>query len=166
MDGEWQEVNTKKKKKPQQQQQQGPSGSSYGGVTAKGTLVPGAIQQNSAYSSKYGGGGDAWQPSSSKYEVVNHASAVADYDFGVDEEQKSNKFETYSTVCSNAVANARMEAKLTQAQLATKVNDRTAAIVELENGTGRYDAGLVNRIESALRVQIPRGRQGAKKSKK
>ena len=112
-------------------------------MTAKGTLVAGPVQQ-SAYSAKYGG--DAWTPSQ-KYEQVNHASTVADYDFGVDEEPRELKYELYSHVCATAVSNARMEAKLTQAQLATKVNEKTATIVELENGSGRYDASLINRIE-------------------
>jgi len=40
-----------------------------------------------------------------------------------------------------------MTAKLTQAQLAVKVNEKTATITELENGTGRYNASLINRIE-------------------
>ena len=125
-------------------------------MTAKGTLIAGAIEKPSAYQSKYGG--SAWEPSQNKYEVVNHASVVAEYDFGIDEEPKANKFEKYSHVCSSAVSSARVEAKLTQAQLATKVNEKTATIVELENGTGRYNASLVNRIEQVLRVQIPRGR--------
>merc|ERR1711957_1120706 len=99
--------------------EQGPAGSSYGGVTAKGTLVAGPIQQSqSAYASKYGG--SAWEASSSKYEAVNHASAVADYDFGVDEEPRQIKYETYTHTCSSDVANARIAAKLTQAQLAQK----------------------------------------------
>ena len=91
---------------------------------------------------------------------------MADYDFGVDNEQVESKYETYSHVCSNAVSQARMEAKLTQAQLATKVNERTSNIVDLENGSGRYNADLVNRIEHALRVQIPRGRKPVQKPKK
>ena len=73
-------------------------------MTAKGTLVCGPIQQTPS-TSKYNYGG-----ASQKYEVVNHASAVADYDFGVDEEPRENKFETYSHVCSTAVANARQSA--------------------------------------------------------
>ena len=60
----------------------------YGGKTAKGTLVAGPIQQtNSRYTYDY---------VVPEREVVNHASTVADYDFGVFEEQKGNKFETYS----------------------------------------------------------------------
>ena len=163
MDGEWADV--KQKKKPQKKKmEQGPAGSSYGGVTAKGTLVAGPIQQSqSAYASKYGG--SAWEASSSKYEAVNHASAVADYDFGVDEEPRQIKYETYTHTCSSDVANARIAAKLTQAQLATKVNERTTTIVEIENGTGRYEASIINRIEVALKVQINRGR-ASKKGKK
>ena len=41
-------------------------------------------------------------------------------------------------------------------QLAVKVNEKVATIIELENGSGRYDASVVNRIEKALKVQIPR----------
>ena len=39
-----------------------------------------------------------------KYEVVNHASVVADYDFGVERGQTESKYETYSHICSSAVA--------------------------------------------------------------
>ena len=59
-----------------------------------------------------------------------------------------------------------MEAKMTQAQLATKVNEKTSTIVELENGSGRYNASIINRIEHALKVQIPRGRKPTEKPKK
>jgi len=93
---------------------------------------------------------------------VNHASAIADYDYGVDRTPSVSKFEKYSHVCSSSVAQARIEAKLSQSQLATKVNEKTSAIVELENGHGRYNAELINRIEHALKVTIPRGRQGKK----
>lgn len=89
---------------------------------------------------------------------TNHASYIAEYDYGVDRESKASKFETYSHVCASSVAHARMEARLTQSQLATKVNEKPSVITELENGTGRYNADLVNRIEHALKVKIPRGR--------
>lgn len=84
---------------------------------------------------------------------MNHASAVADYDYGIDRNRNgASKFETYSHVCSSSVAQARMEARLSQAQLATKINEKPTSIVELENGHGRYNADLINRIEHALRV--------------
>jgi hypothetical protein len=44
MDGEWEDVKAKKKAKKPQQQAGGPTGSSFGGITAKGTLVAGPIQ--------------------------------------------------------------------------------------------------------------------------
>ena len=100
-------------------------------------------------------------------QVINHASAVADYDFGVDDDRHEElNFEMVSQVCAQAVANARSNAKMSQGQLATAVNEKPAAIVALENGTARYDAGLINRIEAVLKVQIPRGRQNKKKKNK
>jgi ribosome-binding protein aMBF1 (putative translation factor) len=58
-----------------------------------------------------------------------------------------------------------MEAKLSQQQLATKVNEKPQVIADLENSSGRYNADLVNRIEKALQVQIPRGRGQPNKKK-
>ena len=69
-------------------------------------------------------------------------------------------------MCAAAVSAARTAAKLSQADLAKRVNDKTAAIVELENGTARYNADLVNRIEKTLQVQIPRGRKSNNNKKK
>ena len=128
-------------------------------MTAKGTLVPGPIQQT-----RYGGSG-AYGGNKNEYEVVNHASTVADYDFGIDNNEET-KYELVSHVCSAAVAQARMDAKLTQAQLAIKVNEKTATIVELENGSCRYSADLINRIENALKIKIPRGRKPQAKGRK
>ncbi len=45
------------------------------------------------------------------------------------------------------------------------VNEKTGEIVDLENGTAKYNADLINRIEKALGVKIPRGRKN-KKAKK
>jgi len=96
---------------------------------------------------------------------------VADCDYGVSEGNYANKYETYKHVCSSSVAYERCQAKLSQHDLATKVNEKTQMITELENGSGRYNADLVNRIENALKVKIPRGRgteqpAGGKKSGK
>ena len=92
---------------------------------------------------------------------------MADYDFGVENDNHEEfKFEMVSHVLATSVAKARIEAKLTQAQLATKVNEKTASIVELENGSARYHADLINRIETALKVKIPRGRKSNAKPQK
>ena len=46
------------------------------------------------------------------------------------------------------------------------MNERPANIVELENGSARYNADLINRIEASLKVTIPRGRANKKKQTK
>ena len=86
-------------------------------------------------------------------QTVNHASAVADYDFGVDDDTPFDmNIELVSHTCAKAVEDARMNANMTQAQLATACNEKPAAIVAVENGTAKYDASLINRIEQALKV--------------
>ena len=112
--------------------------------------------------SKYGGSG-AWQ-SSEKQEVNNQAQNIADYDYNIDEDEEI-KFETVSHKCASSVQNARLQADLTQAQLASKCNEKTSVIVDVENGTARYDPGLINAIEKALNAKIDRGRKKPKKRK-
>ena len=52
-----------------------------------------------------------------------------------------------------------MAAEMTQTNLAKKVNEKTSTIVDVENGTARYNADLINRIERALNTRIDRGRK-------
>jgi len=92
-------------------------------------------------------------------EVYNQASMIADYDFGVDEERKDVKIETVSHACSTSVSLARSKANMSQSQLAAKCNEKPIAIVEIENGTARYNGDLINRIERALGVKINRNRR-------
>ena len=82
-------------------------------MTSKGFLVAGPVAQANG---RFGGtGAFGSEPQKPKYEVVNHASAVADYDFGVDRDSQASKFEKYTHVCSSSVAQARLEAGLSQA---------------------------------------------------
>ena len=69
-------------------------------------------------------------------------------------------------MCAAEVQAARLKANLTQGQLASKVNEKTTAIVELENSSARYNADLINRIEKALGCQINRGRKKRRGGKK
>ena len=55
---------------------------------------------------------------------------------------------------------------MTQTQLAKAVNEKASAIVDIENGTARYNAGLINAIEKALQVKIDRGRASKKNNRK
>ncbi len=99
--------------------------------------------------------------SSSKRPAEHHASVVADADYLRDENEEI-KFETVSHECAIAVQNARMAKDWSQAELAKKVNEKTGAIVDLENGSAKYNADLINRIERVLGVKIPRGRNKKK----
>ena len=104
----------------------------------------------------YGGGGAA------NAETNNHAQAVTDYDFGVDEDEEI-KYEIVSHTCAQSVKNARMDAAMTQTALAILVNEKPQTIIDVENGTARYNADLINRIERALNARIDRGRKGIEK---
>ena len=150
MDGDWSEVKGKPKKaKPAQtganMQQQ------LGGKRGK-VLIAGAVQPVS--SGRYGGRSAA----AATQEVQNHASAVADYDFNIDEDEEI-KYEMFSHACASSCKEARSAAGKTQAQLAKLVNEKTSTIVDLENASGRYCSDLVNRIERALNCKIERGRK-------
>ena len=161
MDGDWEEVKKPiKKARPQQEAAQGQP-ASYGGKKGKNMLVAGAVRPQGRYGGPgaySGGGGGGAAAAQQQPDVQNHASAVADYDFGVDEDEEI-KYETVSHTCAQAVKAARMAAEMTQTALAKKVNEKTSTVVEVENGTARYNADLINRIERALNTRIDRGRK-------
>merc|ERR1712110_885547 len=158
MDDDWTEVKSKKKHMPKPQQQANQKGDFGGKSNKKGVLVAGAVKQ---VNSKYGGDG-AWTSSNSQ--ANNQASAIAEYDYNIGEEEEI-KFETVSHKCASSVQNARLQANMTQAQLAKACNVKTTEIVEVENGTARYNAGLITSIEKAVGAKIDRGR-GNKNSRK
>ena len=57
---------------------------------------------------------------------------------------------------ASQVARFRAEKKLTQEQLATKINEKAAVIKDLESATGMYDGQIIGKIEKALSVKIER----------
>ena len=54
---------------------------------------------------------------------------------------------------------------MTQTQLAKACNVKTTEIVEIENGTAKYSAGIITAIEKAVGAKIDRGRGNKKKKK-
>ena len=58
-----------------------------------------------------------------------------------------------------SVKEQRTASGKTQTQLAKLVNEKTSAIVDLENESGRYNSDLINRIERALNCKVDRGRR-------
>ena len=139
--------------------------------------MPGAVRQPQ----KYGGPGakqsSAAAASSYQYDdydddygekiaPTNAASAIADQDFGVDDESEigPQEVEMISHTCANSIKAARLNADLTQAQLAKKINEKTSVITDLESGNCKYSAQLINRIEKAIPgAKIDRGRRKKRK---
>ena len=120
-------------------------------------LVAGAVQQV-VRSGRYGGP-SAYGGAAQEQVQNNHASNVADYDFGDEAMDEEVKFETVSHRCAMSVKAARTAAGLTQQQLAAKVNEKGGKINAVENGTANYSSDLINRIEKALNAKIDRGRK-------
>ena len=54
---------------------------------------------------------------------------------------------------------------MSQAQLAKAINEKNSVVTEIEAGTAAYNAGVINKIEKALGVHIPRGRKNKKKKR-
>ena len=157
VESEWTEVKQKKKKfVPKTTPEQA---ATYGGIK-KGVLVAGPIQ---GQATKYGGAGaytgggskakdsdDEWAEVAPKF-PKGQATAIAEYDFGLERGQgEEKKQELVTHECAVSVAEARTKAKLTQGQLAAKVNEKPSVIIDLENGKARYNADLINRIEKVL----------------
>jgi putative transcription factor len=57
---------------------------------------------------------------------------------------------------ASQVSRIRIEKKLTQEQLATKICERVAVINDLERAQGVYDPQVISKIEKALSVKIDR----------
>ena len=47
--------------------------------------------------------------------------------------------ELVSTTCAHAIAEARLNAKMTQVDLAKKVGEKTSVIVDIENASAPYN---------------------------
>lgn len=135
MEDEWAEVKQKKKKAPppKNQTQGGIGTGAQGGKSAKGMLMPGAVAQKGKYGGnstfKFGNSLASHSAANSMsaaaaaddfYEgkVIsnNQASAIADFDFGVDEGGDSHtEVEMISHTCAASIRNARLQADMTQA---------------------------------------------------
>ena len=144
---EWNEVKSKPKK--QKKATNNDNDGFYGGMQGN-HLRAGPVKQ---------------APHVSHGTVNKQASAIADYDYLRDDDGEEIKYEKVSMDCAKAIQKARLEKEMTQAQLAKAINEKTGTVVEIESGEASYNPDVINRIEKALGVKIPRGR-GTKKNKK
>ena len=93
-----------------------------------------------------------------KYDVVqksttNKKSQVSNVGKLLDEEAD---FKTVPKEIATQVQQARTEKKMTQEELAKKVQENVRVIKDLESATGVYDPKVVVKIEKALNVKFER----------
>ncbi len=88
--------------------------------------------------------------------LINDYSAVLDAKYGKEGTPERNKFneEAYAFYTSQILTDARKEAKVSQTELAKRINTTRAYISKIENGTIDVSAGMFYRIMSALGLRI------------
>lgn len=69
------------------------------------------------------------------------------------------KHATVSASLSKAIAQARQAKKMTQAQLATAINERAQIIQEYESGKAIPNPSILNKLDRALGIHLPRGKK-------
>lgn len=67
------------------------------------------------------------------------------------------KHSTVDKSLSKAITQARLAKKITQAQLAQAINERPQIIQEYENGKAIPNAQVLNKLDRALGIHLPRG---------
>ena len=85
--------------------------------------------------------------------TTNKKSQVSNVGKLLDED---TEVKTVPKEIATQIQQARAEHKLTQEQLANKVQENVRVIKDLENATGVYDPKVVVKIEKALNVQFER----------
>lgn len=76
----------------------------------------------------------------------------------VDQTDDIIKVPTVNRSLSQAIAQARQAKKMTQAQLATAINERPQIISEYESGKAIPNNQLIAKIERALGTRLPRNK--------
>lgn len=66
---------------------------------------------------------------------------------------------TVDRALSQAIAQARCAKKLTQAQLATQINEPPQTIKEYESGKAIPNPNVLNKLDRALGIHLPRGKK-------
>merc|ERR1712129_245600 len=81
------------------------------------------------------------------------------------EESEELKQQKVGRELSKAIQQARMAKKMTQKELATKINEKTQVIGEYESGKAVPNGQIIVKIERALGCKLPRpGKKPAAKS--
>ncbi|KAL3784734.1 hypothetical protein ACHAW5_001601 [Stephanodiscus triporus] len=80
------------------------------------------------------------------------------------EESEDLKLKKVDVTLSKAIQQARMAKKMTQKDLATKINEKPQVVAEYENGKAVPNGQIIVKIERELGVRLPRpGKKPAEK---
>lgn len=85
-----------------------------------------------------------------------HDSAAAARLGKLEDSTDEFKHATVSPTLSKAIAQARQAKKMTQAQLATAINERPQIIQEYESGKAIPNPQILNKLDRALGIHLPR----------
>jgi len=77
----------------------------------------------------------------------------------LEESTEEFKHQSVNKDLSKAIAQARLAKKMTQAQLATAINERPQIIQEYESGKAIPNPQIINKLDRALGIHLPRGKK-------
>merc|ERR1712187_896937 len=98
-----------------------------------------------------------------KYNASTNKSAHANVSNAkkLDENHETFRHETVSHDFKLALQQARLAKKMTQAQLATAINEKSTVINEYESGKAIPNGAIINKLNRALGVRLPKAKGGA-----
>ena len=86
------------------------------------------------------------------------AHAVCSNAKKLDEKTEAGRHETVSHDFKIALQQARMAKKMTQAQLATAINEKQSVINEYESGKAIPNGAIIAKLNKALGVRLPKSK--------
>merc|ERR1719345_78796 len=82
----------------------------------------------------------------------------------LDENTETFKHETVSHDFKMALQQARLAKKMTQAALATAINEKGSVINEYESGKAIPNGAIINKLNRSLGVRLPKAKSDAPKA--
>ena len=90
---------------------------------------------------------------------TGHHTGEAAHMRKLEESTEEFKHATVDRSLSQAISQARQAKKLTQKQLATAINEKPQIIQQYESGHAIPNPQVLNKLDRALGVHLPRGRK-------
>jgi putative transcription factor len=97
-----------------------------------------------------------------KIDAASNKSAHAAGSSGLQKLEDSTEEFKHNTVnqsLSKAITQARLAKKMTQKELATQINEKPQIIQEYESGKAIPNPQIINKLDKALGIHLPRGKK-------